>query len=128
MPWTTHGYWTGLREPTYPGPPRLDCGGPHRCVQCALEAHRLEAETAMSTPLAPAMELAGRHAAVVHLGKQFAYDHLPTPLQAVSKRCHALAAQMIAELPDGPELSFGLRQLLLAKDAFVRCAARTGES
>jgi len=50
VPWTTHGYWTGLREPTYPGPPRLDCGGPHRCVQCALEAHQLEAEIAMTAP------------------------------------------------------------------------------
>lgn len=46
MPWTTHGYWTGLREPTEDGPPRLDCGGPHRCLQCAGEAHQLEAEAA----------------------------------------------------------------------------------
>lgn len=58
MPWTTHGYWTGLREPTYPGPARLNCGGPHRCVQCALEAHRLEAEIAMTAtePAAPGVE------------------------------------------------------------------------
>lgn len=50
MPWTTHGYWSGLREPTEDGPPRLDCGGPHRCLQCATEAHRLEAEAAAVDP------------------------------------------------------------------------------
>ena len=49
MPWTTHGYWTGLREPTYPGPPRLDCGGPHRCLDCAPQAQQLEAEAALDT-------------------------------------------------------------------------------
>lgn len=49
MPWTTHGYWSGLREPIEPGPPRLDCGGPHRCMRCAVEAHQLEAEAVLDT-------------------------------------------------------------------------------
>lgn len=55
MPWTTHGYWTGLREPTEDGPPRLDCGGPHRCLQCATEAHQLEAE-AVSVDTTPTFD------------------------------------------------------------------------
>ncbi len=33
-----------------------------------------------------------------------------------------LAEAMIRELPDGPELSAGLRHLLEAKDCFVRAA------
>lgn len=42
--------------------------------------------------------------------------------QTVSRPCHDLAAQMIAALPDGPELTTGLRKLLEAKDCFVRAA------
>jgi hypothetical protein len=33
-----------------------------------------------------------------------------------------LAEAMIVELPDGPELTAGLRKLLEAKDCFVRAA------
>lgn len=62
------------------------------------------------------------------IARYFAYDHLKTPLREVSKQCHDLAAEMIDTLPDGPELTFGLRQLLLAKDAFVRAALDTATS
>jgi hypothetical protein len=55
VPWTSHGYWTGLYEPAEPGPPRLDCGGPHRCMDCAEQAHRLEAEAA-SVDTTPAFD------------------------------------------------------------------------
>ncbi len=68
------------------------------------------------------MHLEGRHPGTVAIAKYFAYDHLPAHLQAVSKPCHDLAAQMIATLPDGPELTAGLRKLLEAKDCFVRQA------
>jgi hypothetical protein len=68
------------------------------------------------------VDLANRHPSVVAVAKHFAFDHLPPHLQAVSKPCHDLAEQMIDALPDDPELVFGLRQLLLAKDAFVRTA------
>jgi hypothetical protein len=64
----------------------------------------------------------GRHPATQQLCRWFAYDHLPEPLQTVSVYSHHLAEAMVRELPDGPELEFGLRQLLLAKDAFVRAA------
>lgn len=63
----------------------------------------------------------GRHPNTVHLARQFRFEHLPPHLQDVSKPFHDLAERMITDLPDSPELGFGLRQLLLAKDAFVRC-------
>lgn len=67
-------------------------------------------------------DFSDRHPATQHLLSLFAYEHLPPMLQTTSRYCFELAHQMVIDLPDGPELSFGLRQLLLAKDAFVRCA------
>jgi hypothetical protein len=52
--------------------------------------------------------------------KYFAYEHLPSHLQEVSKPIGELAKQMEENLPDGPEKSAGLRKLLEAKDALVR--------
>lgn len=68
------------------------------------------------------MNLIGRHPGTVSIAKHFGFGHLPPHLQAVSKPCHDLAEQMIAALPDGPELTAGLRKLLEAKDCFVRAA------
>ncbi len=68
------------------------------------------------------MRVEGRHPGVQQIARYFEYDHLPEHLQGVSRPCGELAQQMIDALPDGPELTFGLRQLLLAKDAFVRAA------
>jgi hypothetical protein len=66
--------------------------------------------------------LEGRHASTVHVAKYFTYAHLPEDLQAVSRPCAELADAMLAALPDGPELTAGLRKLLEAKDSFVRAA------
>lgn len=66
--------------------------------------------------------MSDRHPSTTHLLGYFAYDHLPEYLQAVSRPCGELAAAMVDELPDGPELTAGLRKLLEAKDAFVRAA------
>lgn len=63
-----------------------------------------------------------RHPATQQIATYFAYDHLDTALQAISKPCADLAEQMIRALPDGPELTTGLRKLLEAKDCFVRAA------
>jgi hypothetical protein len=68
------------------------------------------------------IDTAGRHSATAHLAGFFTYDHLPPHLQAVSRPCAEFAHAMIAALPDGPELTVGLRKLLEAKDAFVRAA------
>ncbi len=68
------------------------------------------------------MQLEGRHPGTTGIARYFAFDHLPAHLQQLSKPCHDLAEAMIAVLPDGPELTAGLRKLLEAKDCFVRSA------
>jgi len=52
--------------------------------------------------------------------KYFAYDHLPSHLQEVSKPICEVADQINVMLPDSPEKTVGLRKLLEAKDCFVR--------
>jgi hypothetical protein len=63
-----------------------------------------------------------RHPATLHLMKYFAYSHLKGDLAEISQAVGDLASVMIHNLPDGPELSAGLRKLLEAKDCFVRTA------
>lgn len=60
-----------------------------------------------------------RHPSTTHFAALFRYDHLPPHLQAVSKPIHDVAEHMIAMLPDGPELTVGLRKLWEAKNSFV---------
>lgn len=67
-------------------------------------------------------DLSSLHPETAHLARYFEYTHLPERLQAVSRPCSELAGSMIADLPDGPELTAGLRKLLEAKDCFVRAA------
>ncbi|MGH9248988.1 MAG: hypothetical protein ACRD0W_05670 [Acidimicrobiales bacterium] len=63
----------------------------------------------------------GRHSGTLQLAQWFAYDHLRDPdARQASAHCAALAATMIHDLADGPELTTGLRKLLEAKDCFVR--------
>lgn len=66
------------------------------------------------------MDLTDRHPGTQEVGRRFNYDHLPAHLQAFSKPAHDLAEHMIRISGDGPELTWGLRALLTAKDAFVR--------
>lgn len=70
--------------------------------------------------------LQDRHPGVQQIARYFAYEHLPPRLKEVSRGCALLAADMIRELPDGPELTTGLRKLLEAKDCFVRAALDLG--
>lgn len=63
-----------------------------------------------------------RHPGTNHLLRYFTYDHLPEHLQAISKPFSDLAYYMVNAMPDGPELTAGLRKLLEAKDCFVRAA------
>jgi hypothetical protein len=65
---------------------------------------------------------AGRHPSVAGIVRYFDYGHLPPALAEISRPCAELAADMLAALPDGPELTAGLRKLLEAKDCFVRAA------
>ena len=54
--------------------------------------------------------------------RYFAWEHLPPHLQAVSAPIGIMAQSMAERLPQGPELTVGLRKLLEAKDCFVRAA------
>lgn len=64
-----------------------------------------------------------RHPSTLHFEPLFAFAHLPAGLiRETSAVCAGLAEVMVAMLPDGPELSAGLRKLLEAKDCFVRAA------
>ena len=62
------------------------------------------------------------HPSVVEVLKFFVYSHLPAHLQSVSFECWYLAQKMAHSLPQGPELTVGLRKLLEAKDCFVRAS------
>ena len=55
--------------------------------------------------------------------RYFTFQHLPEgPLRDTSAVCFDLATAMVSALPEGPELTAGLRKLLEAKDCFVRAA------
>lgn len=76
-------------------------------------------------PLKPApnrVPVVERHPNTMLLLRHFSFDHLPEELRVISMPCHALAHKMALALPDGPELTAGLRKLLEAKDCFVRTA------
>lgn len=68
------------------------------------------------------LDLDGRHSGVVDLLQFFDAGHLPEHLAAVSSVCRITARTLVRALPDGPELTAGLRKLLEAKDCFVRAA------
>ena len=63
-----------------------------------------------------------RHPSTVAVLKHFRYVHLPERLQAISAPCCALAVSAADKLPEGPELTVGLRKLLEAKDCLVRAS------
>jgi hypothetical protein len=50
----------------------------------------------------------------------FAYEHLPTHLQAVSKPFGVLAGLIVNDLPRNAERTAALRKLLESKDCAVR--------
>jgi hypothetical protein len=60
------------------------------------------------------------HQAVAHVLRFFAFKHLPSPLQEISKPFGELAHQVADRAPDNQETTVALRKLLEAKDAAVR--------
>jgi hypothetical protein len=69
-----------------------------------------------------------RHPATTGLLRWFEHGHLPEgPVRDTSARVSALAHEMADALPDGPELSTGLRKILEAKDCFVRAAIEANQ-
>jgi hypothetical protein len=69
-----------------------------------------------------AMNVSQRHPSTQQVAMWFTYEHLDEPARFTSARCAHLAEQMMADLPDSPELTAGLRKLLEAKDCFVRAS------
>jgi hypothetical protein len=67
--------------------------------------------------------LVGRHPSTANVFQHFTYSHLPPYLAAASAPICGVAAQMVDLLPDGPELTAGLRKLLEAKDCMARAMA-----
>ena len=61
-----------------------------------------------------------RHASVAGVLKHFRFEHLPPHLKEISAPCAELAIKMADTLPENPDLTCGLRDLLTAKDNFVR--------
>lgn len=57
-----------------------------------------------------------------HILQFFAYGHLPSSMQAVSKPFAELAQHLADTLPGNPETTAALRKLLEAKDCAVRAA------
>lgn len=58
--------------------------------------------------------------------KWFAYDHLPSHLQAVSSVFYGVAVALCSDIRPGPERTVALRKLLEAKDAAVRATVQPG--
>lgn len=67
-------------------------------------------------------DLKDLHPSTAAILRYFQSDHLPEPLASISTECRILAVIMAKSLPQGPELTAGLRKLLEAKDCFVRAA------
>lgn len=75
------------------------------------------------------MDLSDRHPDTQAVVQWFRYEHLQDDeTRAVAARFEDLAYSLIRDLPDGPELTAGLRKLLEAKDCFVRQAVIVAES
>lgn len=76
----------------------------------------------MATRMGIEAEYGHRHPSTLHVLRYFAYVHLPESLQRISAPCAELARTVADAIPDGPELTAGLRKLVEAKDCLVRAA------
>ena len=71
----------------------------------------------------------GRHPGVAHFERMFEYDHLPVGrIRDTSAVVCSVAETMVRTLPDGAELTAGLRNLWDAKNNFVIAAVMAEES
>jgi hypothetical protein len=76
------------------------------------------ADNRSSPPTPPQEAGAGQQPEMIM--QYFAYGHLPSNLQAVSKPFCDLAQAVVSQLPRNPERTVALRKLLEAKDCAVR--------
>lgn len=64
------------------------------------------------------------HPSIVGMLKSFDFDHLPKgKIRNTSMQFYDLAHQMAEDLPSSADLTYGLRKLWEAKNAFVYAAA-----
>lgn len=64
------------------------------------------------------------HPSIAGLLKTFDYGHLPAgPIRETSVACAALAQHMAETLPSSADVTYGLRKLWEAKNAFVYAAS-----
>jgi hypothetical protein len=63
-----------------------------------------------------------RHPSTTAVAQWLDTEHLPEHLAAVARPFETLAAGLLEQVPDSPELTVALRHLLDAKTAAVRCA------
>lgn len=69
------------------------------------------------------LDISHRHPGTQELARWLtATTRLGRDQRGIAGFCEGLAEEMIQRLPDGPELSAGLRKLLEAKDCFVRAS------
>lgn len=67
--------------------------------------------------------MSDRHPATGQVMRWLIPNHgLPGKQFALALAVQQLALDVLAEIPDGPELTAGLRKLLEAKDCFVRAS------
>lgn len=64
------------------------------------------------------------HPSITGMLKSFSYDHLPEgKIRDTSSYCSALAYEMAETLQSSADVTYGLRKLWEAKNAFVYAAA-----
>ncbi|MFB6392622.1 hypothetical protein [Polymorphospora lycopeni] len=67
-------------------------------------------------------QVAGRHYSVTTIAHHFAYSYLKPNLRLIGAGFAAVAFDMISRLPDGPQLTEGLCNLVGVRDHFIRAA------
>jgi hypothetical protein len=74
------------------------------------------------------MDVSQRHPATQAVVRWFKDDHLPPHLRQYTGPVRQLAETMLTALPDSPDLTRALDELLHAKDGFVRAAVAYHET
>lgn len=67
-------------------------------------------------------QFSGHHDTIADVLHATGHHHLPDECARIAAWCRNLAEEMTALIPDDPELSTGLHQLLDARDSFLRAA------
>jgi len=87
---------------------------------------RLQSQTRAVEAHAAASEIfeqfSGHHDSIADVLHATGHHHLPQESAQIAAWCRNLAEEMIAIIPDDPQLSTGLHQLLDARDSFLRAA------